>query len=101
MVCFFFLWCDECHVEEATGPECSVAARQGGEAREPRGVAVTITLAAGGGALIAGWTLVVGEAAGRTDVVASPAPPCPPLLVLRMECLRSLSAEAVVCRMLG
>lgn len=27
--------------------------------------------------------------------------PAPPLLVLRMECLRSLSAEAVVCRMLG
>lgn len=46
---FFFLWCDGCHVEEATGPECPVAARQGGEAREPGGVAVTISLAAGGG----------------------------------------------------
>lgn len=27
--------------------------------------------------------------------------PAPPLLVFRMECLRSLSAEAVVCWMLG
>ena len=46
---FFSLWCDWCHVEEATGPVCPVTARQGGEAGELRGVAVTVALAVAGG----------------------------------------------------
>lgn len=64
------------------GPECPGAetgpGQAGGEAGRP-GEEEAVAVAEGG-PLIAGWNWAVEEAAGHTDVVASPAPPSPVLL---------------------